>query len=63
MFYFVNFYRHEELLDSNGIYAEMWNQQSKQQSKAETSDEEGAQKDSKSIKGKGVGKNGNSNMI
>ena len=40
----------------------MWNQQSKQQNKTETSDEEGTQKDSKSVKGKGIGKNGNSNM-
>ena len=61
--HFIKFCRHEELLDSNGIYAEMWNQQSKQQNKTETSDEEGTQKDSKPVKGKGIGKNGNSNMV
>ena len=55
-------WRHEDLLNSDGIYAEMWNQQSKQQNKTETSDEEGTQKDSKTVKGKGIGKNGNSNM-
>merc|ERR1711981_642017 len=27
--------RHEELLDSNGVYAEMWNQQSRQKEKSE----------------------------
>ena len=54
--------RHEELLDSEGIYAEMWNQQSKQQTKSDNADEGENNKDSKSFKGKGVGKNGNSNI-
>ena len=54
--------RHEELLDSEGIYAEMWNQQSKQQKKSDNADEGENDKDSKSFKGKGVGKNGNSNI-
>ena len=54
--------RHEELLDSEGIYAEMWNQQSKQQTKSDNADEGENDKDSKPFKGKGVGKNGNSNI-
>ena len=54
--------RHEELLDSEGIYADMWNQQSKQQTKSDNADEGENDKDSKSFKGKGVGKNGNSNI-
>ena len=51
-------------MNSDGIYAEMWNQQSKQQTKTENSDVEENQKmnDSKPVKGKGVGKNGNSNI-
>ena len=58
------YWRHEDLLNSDGIYAEMWNQQSKQQTKTENSDVEENQKmnDSKPVKGKGVGKNGNSNI-
>ena len=54
--------RHEELLDSEGIYADMWNQQSKQQTKSDNADEGENDKDSKPSKGKGVGKNGNSNI-
>ena len=59
--------RHEELLNMSGIYAEMWNQQSQQQSKSQdtSSNGENQEEDIKeeTVKNKGVGKNSKKNAI
>ena len=52
--------RHEDLLNSNGVYADMWDQQSKKQKRPENnqSSEDDKEIDNKMAKNKGIGKNG-----
>ena len=58
---FTSFWlRHEDLLNSNGVYADMWDQQSKKQKRPENnqSSEDDKEIDNKMAKNKGIGKNG-----
>ena len=52
--------RHEDLLNSNGVYADMWDQQSKKQKRPENnqSSEDDKEIDNKMAKNKGIGKKG-----
>ena len=52
--------RHEDLLNSNGVYADMWDQQSKRQTRPENnqSSEDDKEIDNKMAKNKGIGKKG-----
>jgi len=52
--------RHEDLLNSNGVYADMWDQQSKKQTRPENnqSSEDDKEIDNKMAKNKGIGKKG-----